>query len=51
VEAAAGRLARVGPVLAGRPLLLVTRSGWAPTPAQAAFLDELRAAAARVLAF
>jgi hypothetical protein len=31
--------------------VLVTRSGWAPTPAQATFLDEIRAGAREVLAF
>jgi DNA-binding transcriptional LysR family regulator len=34
-----------------RSLVLVTRSGWAPTPAQATFLDEIRAGAREVLAF
>jgi LysR family transcriptional regulator of gallate degradation len=46
------RLATVGePLRADRRLVLVTRSGWAPTPAQATFLDELRAGSHDVLAF
>ncbi|HEY0115922.1 MAG TPA: LysR substrate-binding domain-containing protein, partial [Allosphingosinicella sp.] len=48
----AGRLALIGePQLRGRDLVLVTRSSWAPTPAQAAFLDELRACSREVLEF
>lgn len=48
----ADRLAQVGQKLsANRQLVLVTRSGWAPTPAQATFLDEIRAGAREVLAF
>jgi hypothetical protein len=48
----AGTLAAVGqPLPAERMLMLVTRSGWAPTPAQSTFLDEIRAGAREVLAF
>jgi hypothetical protein len=32
-------------------LTLVTRAGWAPTPAQATFLEEIRGGASEVLAF
>lgn len=48
-----GGLVRIGDALGGDALrlVLVTRSGWAPTPAQAAFLEELRACARQVLAF
>jgi LysR family transcriptional regulator of gallate degradation len=47
-----GRLAAIGDPLGGPPpLLLVTRAGWAPTPAQVTLLDELRRAVTPVLAF
>lgn len=48
-----GRIATLGAPLATlRRLVLATRTGWAPTPAQATFLDELRTAAGgSVLAF
>lgn len=52
VDGGATPLAQIGPALpATRRLVLVTRSGWAPTPAQATFLDEIRAGARDVLAF
>lgn len=35
------------PLAARRSILLATRAGWAPSPAQATFLDELRGQAAR----
>lgn len=52
VEAAGSRLAIVGePLSGGGALVLATRANWAPTPAQATFLDEVRAAGDRTLAF
>ncbi len=48
---AGGRLVPVGTALRGPSLMLVTRAGWAPTPAQATFLAEIRAAAGPHLAF
>lgn len=46
VERHPGRLATLPiAVPVRRPLVLATRSGWAPTPAQATFLDEIVAAA------
>lgn len=51
VEAAGARLAAIGtPLPAGR-LMLVTRANWAPTPAQATFLEEVRGAGDRTLSF
>jgi DNA-binding transcriptional LysR family regulator len=42
-----GRLSALGaPLAAHRRLVLATRAGWAPTPAQATFLEEIRAIAA-----
>lgn len=41
-------LVAIGPAVAGLALSVFTRSGWYPTPAQAAFLEELRAAASIV---
>jgi LysR family transcriptional regulator, regulator for genes of the gallate degradation pathway len=47
-----GKLVPIGaPLDESRRLLLVTRAGWVPTPAQATFLEEVRAAASAVLAF
>lgn len=52
VQGSGGRLIAIGQALEeDRKLVLVTRSGWAPTPAQATFLDEIRAGAREVLAF
>jgi DNA-binding transcriptional LysR family regulator len=52
VDRSGGGLIAIGQNLAGeRQLMLVTRSGWAPTPAQSTFLDEIRAGAREVLAF
>jgi DNA-binding transcriptional LysR family regulator len=52
VERSQGALVAIGPPLAAeRRLLLVTRAGWAPTPAQATFLDELRGDGRDILAF
>ncbi len=52
VERGRERLTAIGgPLPGGRRIVLVTRSGWAPTPAQATFLDELRSAAAEPVAF
>ena len=47
------RLTRIGePLEPARRLVLAVRDGWAPTPAQATFLEEVRTAAAGgVLAF
>ncbi len=47
VAASGGRMAAIGGALAERRMLVVaTRRDWAPTPAQATFIDELRTAAA-----
>lgn len=47
VTACGGRMAAIGGALAERRMLVVaTRRDWAPTPAQATFIDELRTAAA-----
>jgi len=47
VAASGGRMAAIGEAQAERRMLVaVTRRDWAPTPAQATFIDELRAAAA-----
>jgi DNA-binding transcriptional LysR family regulator len=44
----AGAIAAVGsPLQPARQIVLATRAGWAPSPAQATFLDELRGGAAR----
>jgi DNA-binding transcriptional LysR family regulator len=53
VAGSGGRLAMLGaPLRKLRRLVLATRAGWAPTPAQATFLDEVRTAASRsALAF
>ncbi len=47
VAASGGRMVAIGDALAERRMLVVaTRRDWAPTPAQATFIDELRTAAA-----
>jgi LysR family transcriptional regulator of gallate degradation len=45
-------LVQVGdPLAVQRPLVIATRAGWFPTPAQGAFLDELRAGTAEPFEF
>jgi DNA-binding transcriptional LysR family regulator len=52
VERSGGKLLAIGaPLAAPRLLVLATRAGWVPTPAQATFLDELRAGARQILTF
>lgn len=45
IQASGGRLAPLGAPVQPRRLMLATRAGWAPTPAQATFVEELRPAA------
>lgn len=47
------RLTSIGDPMPGsrRPLVLATRRGWFPTPAQATFLEEIRARAAAFASF
>jgi LysR family transcriptional regulator of gallate degradation len=48
---ASGTLVAIGAPVGRRDIVLVTRAGWVPTPAQATFVEDLRQCAQEVLRF